>query len=98
MAYNLDLALRAFASWGGSDYPIESTDNLRRFVGPKEADAAVARVSEIIDQLDRIIPDWTRHDLDEAAAHAVREIADLHPDLGRDGIAVLKWVYTSWYQ
>ena len=98
MAYDLDAALRAFLSWGVSTYPVQRPCSVGLAVGPADAAAALKHVSEIVDQLDAIIPNWTRHDLVEAAQHAAQEVAKLHPGLGLVGIATLEWTYSWWYK
>jgi hypothetical protein len=98
VAHKLDTVLRAFVSWGRSPYPVECPECVGKLVGPDEAKAALARVYAVMADLDAIIPDWTRHDLAQAAQYAARQVADAHPEIGPDGIAALIWTYSGWYK
>jgi hypothetical protein len=92
---NLNRAIVLFLGYGISSYPDNQSARLTSEFGPELAFQLEQKVSQILDDLDLLKPDWSTQSFDSACIWAKEEMHRKYPELDSSALSSLEWAF-SW--
>ena len=93
---DLDEAVALYIGWKTTSFPTEDARRVIDRFGPDASVALLARVRELLEELGRVRPDWTQHDLASASDWAADQVGQRHPALTKATRSALAWIYSWW--
>jgi len=94
----LSLAVTAFLGYGSANHPMEQPERLLDVFDSKQAHELEVEVRALLDELNKLQPDWSSLSLAEAGTWASNEMHRRHPELNQDALKALKWAFTWWWR
>ena len=94
----LSLAVVRFLGYGMATHPDEDPARLVGEFGAQMASTLEPDVRQLLDELNKLKPDWSAHSLVTAGAWAKEEIRRRHPELSQDALDALEWAFTWWWR
>lgn len=95
---DLNDAIQLYVGIGTSQFPKEDDVKVIDQFGAEAAQPLVAGVRSVIDDLQKVQPDWERHTLVSASHWAVEQVSMNHPELTEKSKVALEWLYSWWWR
>jgi hypothetical protein len=87
----LSLAIVEYLGHGADAFPHAHAEAI---LGRNGGEELLARVRDVIGEMDGVRPDWTIMTLSEAGEYVEKEMRSRHPELSPEAVRALGWVYT----
>lgn len=97
-ANTLNLAVARFLGYGATIHPDESSRRLIDEFGADIAAQLEPEVKRLLNELNQLQPDWSKHSLVTAGAWAKKEMHHRHPELDSEALDALEWAFTWWWR
>lgn len=94
----LNRAIVLYIGRGMSPYPKEDESRVVDHFGASQGSTLAAQVRKILEELQRMQPNWDQHDLVGASKWAVSQLKLKHEGLDDAAVAALEWIYSWWWK
>lgn len=95
---DLNRAISLYIGWNISSYPQEDGSRVLDHFGEVKGAKLVDQVRSLVEELQRIQPNWEKHDLVGASKWAVGKLASRHWTLNGEAKSALEWLYSWWWK
>lgn len=94
----INTAISLYIGYGVTSFPKEDSSRLIAEFGSDTALQLEALVKSILNELNQLKPDWKKQSLISATQWASAELTRKHPELDKNSIAALEWIYSWWWK